>query len=303
MKHPIARFSFAGLLAVASPTFAADLNFSSVEGFGGLPLNVVETGKADGPAILMIHGMAMGAMSFRPQLESDLAKDFRLVAFDLRGHGNSGKPWRGEDVQPSDVWADDVAAVIKTKKLKRPVILGWSYGGFVAADYIRKYGIKDIAALNLVGSIAGLVQQPPPVGNMTPEDMKLRAAMQTSGNLFDNMTVVESTVKIFEFPGMTPAYREEMRTLGIMLPAYVRKAFVGRNLDHQDVTPKLTLPVLITMGSNDVAQSPDAYARLKAALPKAQYSVFDGMGHLPFAQDSARFNKDLAAFVNAAVKK
>ena len=57
------------------------------------------------------------------------------------------------------------------------------------------------------------------------------------------------------------------------------------------------------MGSNDVAQSPDAYARLKAALPKAQYSVFDGMGHLPFAQDSARFNKDLAAFVNAAVKK
>jgi non-heme chloroperoxidase len=302
MKNSIARIVLIAAFAFASQVRAGELSFSSVEGFGGLPLNVVETGKADGPAILMIHGMAMGAMSFRPQFDSDLAKDFRLVALDLRGHGNSGKPWRAEDVQPSDVWADDIAAVIKAKNLKRPVILGWSYGGFVAADYIRKYGTNDIAGLNLVGSIAGLVQQPPPVGNMTPEVMKRRAAMQTSGNLADNMTVVESTVKIFEFPGMTPAYREEMRTLGLMVPAYVRKAFVGRNLDHQDVTPKLTLPVLITMGSNDVAQSPDAYARLKAALPKATYSVFEGMGHLPFAQDPARFNKELAAFVKAANK-
>jgi non-heme chloroperoxidase len=214
----------------------------------------------------------------------------------------AGKPWARADVQPSEIWADDVAAVIKAKGLKRPVIVGWSFGGFVAADYIRKYGITDIAGLNLVGSIAGLVQQPPPVGNMSPEEMKRRAVMQTSGNLSDYVSVVEATVKIFEFPGMTPAYRDEMRTLGLMVPPYFRKAFAGSNLDHQDVTPKLNLPVLITMGSNDVAQSPDAYARLKAALPKAQYSVFDGMGHLPFAQDPARFNRELAAFVTAASK-
>ncbi len=303
MTKALTRVLFAAALSFAASAQAADLTFSSVSGAGGLPLNVVETGKADGPAILFVHGMAMGAMSFRPQLESDLAKDFRLVALDLRGHGNSGKPWRAEDVQPSDIWADDIAAVMKAKDLKRPVIVGWSYGGFVAADYIRKYGITDIAGLNLVGSIAGLVQQPPPVGNMTPEEMKRRAAMQTSGNLGDNVAVVEATVKIFEFPGMTPAYREEMRTLGLMVPAYVRKAFVGRNLDHQDVVAKLTLPVLITMGSNDVAQSPDAFARLKAALPKAQYSVYEGMGHLTFAQDPPRFNKELAAFVKAANKK
>lgn len=291
------------LLSFVSGASATDMTFSTVEGAGGLPLNVVETGKADGPAILLIHGMAMGAMSFRPQLESDLGKDFRLVAVDLRGHGGSGKPWKQSDVQPSDVWADDIAAVIKAKNLKRPVILGWSYGGFVAADYIRKYGTAEIAGLNLVGSIAGLVNQPPPVGNMTPEEMKRRAAMQTSGNLSDNVAVVESTVKIFEFPGMTPAYRDEMRTLGLMVPAYVRKAFVGRNLDHQDVTPKLVdFPVLITMGSNDVAQSPEAFAKLKAALPKATYSVFDGNSHLPFAQSPQRFNDELAAFVRKVSK-
>jgi len=287
----------------AAQATAAELSFSTVDGHGGLPLNVVETGNPNGPAILLIHGMAMSYLSFTPQLESDLAKDFRLVAFDLRGHGNSGKPWNKDDVQPSEVWANDVAAVISFKKLNKPVIVGWSYGGFVAADYVRKYGTKDIAGINLVGSIAGLVQQPPPVGNMTPDEMKRRAALQTSGLIPDNVSVVDSTVKIFEFPGMTPQYRDEMRTMGLMLPAYVRRAFVGRNLDHQDVTPSLTaLPMLITMGSRDIDQSPDAYARLKAALPKAKYSVYEGMGHLPFAQDAARFNQELAAFVKAANK-
>jgi non-heme chloroperoxidase len=298
MRHVLARTVAIVFLSLSSVANATDMSFSTVEGAGGLPLNVVETGNADGPAVLFIHGMAMGAMSFRPQLESDLGKDFRLVALDLRGHGGSGKPWKQSDVQPSDVWADDIAAVIKAKNLKRPVIVGWSYGGFIAADYVRKYGTADIAGLQLVGSIAGLVNQPPPVGNMTPEEMKRRAAMQTSGYLSDNVTVVESTVKIFEFPGMTPAYRDEMRTLGLMVPAYVRKAFVGRKLDNQDVTPKLVdLPMLITMGSRDVAQSPEAYAKLKAALPKATYSVFEDNGHLPFAQTPARFNDELAAFV------
>jgi non-heme chloroperoxidase len=303
MRHVLARTVAFVLLSLSSVASAADMSFSTVEGAGGLPLNVVETGKADGPAVLLIHGMAMGAMSFRPQLESDLGKDFRLVALDLRGHGGSGKPWKASDVQPSDIWADDIAAVIKAKNLKRPVIVGWSYGGFIAADYIRKYGTADIAGLQLVGSIAGLVNQPPPVGNMTPDEMKRRAAMQTSGYLSDNVAVVESTVKIFEFPGMTPAYRDEMRTLGLMVPAYVRKAFVGRKLDNQDVTPKLVdFPVLITMGSRDVAQSPEAYAKLKAALPKATYSVFEDNGHLPFAQTPARFNDELAAFVRTVTK-
>lgn len=288
------------VLSIALPVLANELSFSSIEGSGGVPLNVIEAGKADGPAILMIHGLGMGALSFRPQLESDLAKDFRIVALDLRGHGNSGKPWRGQDLQPSEVWADDVAAVIKVKNLKRSVIVGWSYGGFVAADYIRKYGVSDIAGLNLVGSFAGLVKQSRSVGSLTPEEMKHRTTMQTSGNLADNVLVMNATINIFEFPGMTLAYREEMRLLGLMLPGYVRKLLEKRQMDHQDVTPMLTLPVLITMGSNDVAKSADAYARLKTALPKAQYSVFDGMGHLPFAQDPKRFNEELAMFVKAA---
>ena len=279
---------------------AADLKFTTVAGHGGLPLNVAETGNPNGRPILFLHGMAMSLQSFQPQFESELAREFLLVAFDLRGHGNSGKPWRPEDVQPPEVWADDVAAVIKGAGLRRPVIVAWSFGGFVAADYIRKYGIADIAALNLVASNAGLVPAPPPVGNLSPEDMKQRAVMQGSGNLLDNLTVVEATTKMFEFPGMTPAYRDQMYSMGVMVPAYFRRAFAGHRLDHLDVTAGLTLPVLVTMGSRDIAQSPGPFDALQKAMPKAKFSVYDGVGHLPFAQDPARFNRELAEFARAA---
>jgi pimeloyl-ACP methyl ester carboxylesterase len=291
----------AGLLMAASGAGAVDMQFTSVPGHGEAPLNVMEMGNSAGPEILFIHGMGMSYLSFRPQYESDLPNEFRIVAMDLRGHGGSAKPWRVEDVRDTAVWADDVAAVIKAKNLKKPVIVAWSFGGFVTGDYLRKYGKDAVAGINFVGTIAGLVPQPPPVGNMSPEEMKRRAAMQTSGNLADNLAVVEATTKMFEFPTITPDYRDEMYAFGVMLPAYFRKAFMGMNLDHQDVTPKLAgLPILVTMGDRDIAQSPEAYARLKAALTWATFSEYPDTGHLPFAQRPERFNRELAAFVRAA---
>ncbi|MBL8645039.1 MAG: alpha/beta hydrolase [Rhodospirillaceae bacterium] len=290
----------AALLTLFSAASAAELTFQTVAGHGGLPLNVAVGGNEKGPPILFIHGMGMSYLSFAPQYQSDLAKDFRIVAMDLRGHGNSGKPWKREDVQDSGIWADDVAAVIAAADLKKPVVVAWSFGGFVIADYVRKYGTEKLGGINFVGTIAGLVPQPPPVGAMSPEDLKRRMALQTGGDIRGNLQNIEATTKLFEFPGITPEYRQEMYLMGVMVPAYFRKAFMGRNLDHQDVTPKLTLPLLVTMGSHDVAQSADAFARLQAALPKATYAVYDGVGHLPFAQDPARFNRELAAFAKTA---
>ena len=94
---------------VANPLVAAELEFSTVEGVGGIPLNVVQTGNRDGFGILLIHGFGQGALAFKNQLHSDLAEEFHVVAFDMRGHATSGKPWRREDLVGSEIWGGDVA--------------------------------------------------------------------------------------------------------------------------------------------------------------------------------------------------
>jgi pimeloyl-ACP methyl ester carboxylesterase len=62
-------------------------------GGGGLRLHVSEWGRADGPPILFFHGLSQNHFCWTRQYRSSLADEFRLVAYDLRGHGMSQRPW------------------------------------------------------------------------------------------------------------------------------------------------------------------------------------------------------------------
>src|SRR5688572_27896317 len=110
----------------------------TISGHGGVKLYVVETGNPNAQPILFIHGISQSWLSWKSQLESDMLKEFRLVALDLRGHGMSEKPNDGSYAD-SKVWADDVHFVIESLELREPVLCGWSYGPLVVLDYIRHY--------------------------------------------------------------------------------------------------------------------------------------------------------------------
>jgi pimeloyl-ACP methyl ester carboxylesterase len=62
----------------------------------GVMIAAQEWGNPAGPEILFIHGFSQASLSWQRQVESDLAKEFRMVTYDLRGHGNSDKPFEPE---------------------------------------------------------------------------------------------------------------------------------------------------------------------------------------------------------------
>jgi non-heme chloroperoxidase len=124
-----------------------------VQGGGGLRLHVREWGNADGLPILFIHGWSQNHLCWAKQYESPLADEFRLVAYDLRGHGMSDAPLAPEHYTDGELWADDVAAIVERLGLERPVLVGWSYGAFVICDYVRAHGQDRIGAINLVEGV------------------------------------------------------------------------------------------------------------------------------------------------------
>ena len=105
-----------------------------IVGGGRLQLHVREWGKADAPPILFIHGWSQNHLCWAKQYESVLADEFRLVAYDLRGHGMSEAPLEPEHYTDGNLWADDVAAIIEALGLDRTALVGWSYGSFVICD-------------------------------------------------------------------------------------------------------------------------------------------------------------------------
>ena len=58
----------------------------------GLTIAAQEWGNPNGPGIVFIHGFSQSSLSWMRQTNSDLAKEFHIVTYDLRGHGNSDKP-------------------------------------------------------------------------------------------------------------------------------------------------------------------------------------------------------------------
>ena len=72
---------------------------------------------------------------------------------DIRGHGLSDKLSDPEAFKDSQNWADDIHAVITALQLKKPVMCGWSYGGYMMCDYIRHYGQDNVGGLIFVDAV------------------------------------------------------------------------------------------------------------------------------------------------------
>jgi len=141
-----------------------------VTGGSGVRLHVVETGNPAGRPILFVHGFSQSWLAWRRQLCSDLADDFRLVALDLRGHGQSDKP--GDGYADGGLWAEDLDAVIRELRLEQPLLCGWSYGPLVILDYLRRYGQAAIAGASFVDALTKLGSEAA-LAALTPELLSL----------------------------------------------------------------------------------------------------------------------------------
>ncbi|MDX2144153.1 MAG: alpha/beta hydrolase [Rhodospirillaceae bacterium] len=287
------------------PLSVSALDYKMVPGAGGAPLNVMEAGDKTKPSILLIHGFAQSHLSFAKQLESpELTRDYHLVAMDLRGHGNSAKPWRPEDYKDSKIWADDVIAVMEATGLQKPVIVGWSYGGFIVANVIEHYGTARMAGINLVGSAGGLLETnfAPPANAEIAKQMAANRARQVSGNIAENMTGAKGAMGFLTAKPGDQAWQDLAYAGNLLLLPYVRTALAGRSLDNTKVLPKINVPTLITRGSVDSVITQEQAEKLVKAIPGATQSIYEGVGHSPFYEAPGRFNRELAAFAKSVAK-
>ena len=124
-------------------------SLSSVGSVDGTILAGEAQGDPQAPEILFIHGLRQSRLSWNKQFTDPALSGYRMVRL-LRGHGDSDKPTSLDAYSDADRWADDLGAVIAAAKLRRPVLVGWSLGGFVAGAYLRKHGGSRIAGINLV---------------------------------------------------------------------------------------------------------------------------------------------------------
>jgi pimeloyl-ACP methyl ester carboxylesterase len=266
----------------------------TVIGGDGIELNVAETGDPDGQPILFIHGYTQSRLSWLKQLESDLAEDFRLVAMDDRGHGDSEKPEDAYD--DSELWADDVQGVIEALDLDEPALVGWSYGGLIIADYLASYGDEHIAGINYVGAISKIGTEDATA--VIGEDFMDCVPGFESDDATTSAETLETFVERCTYRDPSPRDLYFMLGFNVIVPPHVRTGLHRRTVTHDDDLRAVDVPVLITHGEEDTIVLPEAGREHAELIDDATTSFYPETGHSPFWERPERFNRELREFVS-----
>lgn len=144
----------------------------------GINLRYLDTGSGD-PTLVFIHGWCCNQSMWRDQIEA-FVPEHRIIAVDLRGHGESEKPDQDHDIAG---FVDDMAWLIREIGLNRPVLIGHSMGGVTALNLLRKH--PDIARAAVFVD-AGIIPFPAdlrPLVDQTIEALKTPAYKDVATNV------------------------------------------------------------------------------------------------------------------------
>ena len=271
----------------------------TVRGAAAIQLHVREWGNARGIPLLFIHGWSQSHLCWVRQYESELADEFRLVAFDLRGHGMSEAPV-GDEFYTGDVWALDLAAVIAALSIDRPILIGWSYGGYVICDYVRIFGDANLRGIDFIA--AGVALGPKAFGSLIGPGFLENAPGTCAPDLATNIAAARRFVRTC-LPTASAEDLESSLAAMMVVPREVRAALIQRELDFTSVLEAISVPVLVSHSRADTVVLPRMSETILEHCKSASASWYDGVGHAPFLEAPARFNDELAVFARKAAAR
>jgi non-heme chloroperoxidase len=261
-----------------------------IRGGGGVRLHAREWGNPSGRAILFIHGWSQCDACWTKQVSGALADRFRMVTVDIRGHGLSEKPAEAEHYGDGRVWADDVAAVIDQTDLERPLLVAWSYGGYIVTDYVRAYGDAAIAGIDLVAAAVIMTPAFDHVGSGLLDN----ADDMCSPDVLANIAATRRFLVRCTAQPLDDNAAAAMLGWNMVVPPAVRGALFAREIDGSDALASLTVPVLVSHGREDAIVLPSMSEHVLERCPTAEASWYDGIGHMPFWEAPERFDRELA---------
>ena len=264
----------------------------------GVKIAVQEYGNPNGAEIVLIHGLLGSHLDWVKQFEkTSILSKYRLITYDLRGHGLSGKPESAASYKDGKFWGDDLQTVIVAAKLKRPTLVGWSLGGVVITNYLETYGDSNISGAVYVD---GVIELKPEFLKPHPETTKA----VSSDDLGIYLEGVRQFLRQCFFAQPDAAtFTLLYASAAAASPVMTKAVNTGISIPAETALPKVSVPILLIYGENDDLVDRRMIERGQKLMSRAEVSFYAKTGHAPFLEKSERFNEELDKFVASVSKK
>jgi pimeloyl-ACP methyl ester carboxylesterase len=251
-----------------------------------------------GQPILLVHGFPLDHTMWSAQIEL-LAGRSRVIAPDLRGFGQSPLPDREADAGISmERYADDLIELLDALAIREPIVLaGFSMGGYVAWQFVRKHANR-LRALIQCDTRAAADTDDARAGRLK---MAENVAEWGSGRVAEMMGPKLFAPQTFATkPEVVAMVRRIVERTPPAAIAAAQRGMAARP-DMTRLLPAIQVSTLLIAGAEDAISPPDEMRAIAGAIPRAQFVEIPHAGHMTTMENPAAVNAAFRQFLDTVV--
>lgn len=254
-------------------------------GWGNLAYH--ERGHRNEPTIVFIHAMSFDQEIWR-EVFSLIPSGYRLISFDLRGHGKSDTPTLPYDLGD---YASDTISLLDHLQVKDCSLVGMSFGGMVAqlVASLRPELCSRLVLSNTATKIGVF-------------DDWLAAAEEARQHGFTRKNTMSGRERLFSqrFLDTSPLIDSIVqRRMERSVEGYIGCCHAIAHADLSESSRKLDQPTLVIGSDEDTVTPPDVVEMLAATIPNSLTGMISGAGHLPCLDAPREFTELLMPFLRS----
>ncbi|HEU4998426.1 MAG TPA: alpha/beta hydrolase [Lapillicoccus sp.] len=271
---------------------------TGTEAGSGITLHYEDTAGAGRPVVL-IHGWPLSGAAWKDNIPDLAAAGYRVVAYDRRGFGRSGKPFTGYDY---DTLSDDLAALLERLDLTDVTLVGFSMGGGEVARYLARHGADRVHSVVFASAV------PPYLLNTSDNPdgplRKTEAAKMTAQLTANTDRFFDDFVTTFFTANDRLVVTEEQRQEALALTTQTSRAAALETMaafgftDFRKDLATVTVPTLVIHGDADATVPFEGSGRrTHEAIPHSELHVVAGGPHGINVSHREEFDRVLVDFL------
>ena len=255
----------------------------------------IDVGPRDGMPVIFVHGFPFSHEMWKTQIEL-LQEKYRVIAYDLRGHGKSGVS-EGQFVL--EFLVDDLIGLLDHLRITKAVVCGLSMGGYITLRTVER-NPERVLALVLADTQAKADSNEAKLKRAASiKSVKTAGVNSYAESFVKNVFTAESIVNQTEAVKNITRIIQSNSAIGI---CGALLALVSRTNTTQALA-KIKVPTLILVGEQDTLTPPSASKEMHAAIPNSELQIIPNAAHMSNLERPDEFNKYLTSFLSNLSKE